>query len=417
MYRAAEVSIPAERLEQDLSDLATLRSDEEEGWTRTVFSEPYRASRDWVRDRMTDAGLDAGIDPAGNMVGVLPGRSPSAPALVTGSHTDTVVSGGRFDGTVGVLGALEVVRRLREEGTRLNRDLIVIDFLGEEPNDFGLSCLGSRAISGGMTARDLDRVDHTGRSLGQTYGAFGLEPSRVLEVDWLRRRTLHRYVELHIEQGPRLEQGGKSIGVVTAIAGIERLLAHFEGRRDHAGTMPMGERRDALVAAAEAVLTINREGCGVPIHGVTTTSSIDTPGSPNVVPGTATLTAEMRSIDPEWLSRTKSRLAEQISDRAMAHGVDVSLEWWTDNVCRPTNATIQDVIAESASQLGYSWEAVPSGATHDAVHLSSLCPMGMIFVPSRDGRSHCPEEFTALAEIDAGVRVLDQTLRRLDTLD
>lgn len=405
-----------ERLTTDLEELSTIRSDEA-GWTRTVFSDPYRASRDWIRARMEQAGLEVHGDSAGNLVGILAGTNPAAPALITGSHTDTVQAGGRFDGSVGVLGAIEVARRLRETGTRLTRDLIVIDFLGEEPNDFGLSCLGSRALSGGVTGSHLDRRDHSGHTLGESYAAFGLDPNAVLGTDWLRRRRPHRYVELHIEQGPLLERRGSSIGIVTAIAGIERLLVKFSGRSDHAGTMPMSDRRDALVAAAEAVLTINREGCGAPVHGVATTSRIDTVGSPNVVPGTASLSAEMRSIDPDWLSSTKIRLAEEIRDSAQERGVDVAMDWWTDNTCQPTSTSIQDTIADVADAIGLSWEAVPSGATHDAVHLAGLCPMGMIFVPSRDGRSHCPEEYTPIEDITTGVRVLAATLQRLDAQD
>lgn len=402
-----------QRLQRDLKELSTIRADED-GWTRTVFSEPYRASREWVESRMRDAGLDVHRDSAGNLLGILAGTNSSAPALVTGSHTDTVRAGGRFDGSVGVLGALEVVRRLREQGIRLTRDLIVLDFLGEEPNEYGLSCLGSRALAGALTPADLDRRDRSGRTLGEAFTAFGLQADGTLAADWLRRRPLHRYVELHIEQGPVLERRGTSIGVVTAIVGIERLLARFSGRRDHAGTMPMGDRRDALVAAAQAVLAVDRVACGAPVPAVATTSRVDTPGSPNVVPGAATLTAEMRSTDPDWLSDAKARLAEEIRDAALARGVQVDLTWWTDNDCKPTSSTIQDVVSTTADSLGLSWEPIPSGATHDAVHLAGLCPMGMIFVPSVAGRSHCPEEYTETADITAGVQVLGETLRRLD---
>jgi N-carbamoyl-L-amino-acid hydrolase len=202
---------------------------------------------------------------------------------------------------------------------------------------------------------------------------------------------------------------------VTAIAGIERLFARFSGRPDHAGTMPMGDRRDALVAAAEAVLEIRREGCGAPVHGVATTSRVESsPGSPNVVPGEARLAAELRSVDPDWLSAAKSRLAQQIAQKAHGYGVEVELDWRHDNDFVPTSDHVQDAVVRAADELGLRWEAIPSGATHDAVHLAKLCPMGMIFVPSHGGRSHCPEEYTELDQVSAGVATLTAVLQALD---
>jgi beta-ureidopropionase / N-carbamoyl-L-amino-acid hydrolase len=404
-----------QRLEHDLEELARIRDPESGGWTRTMFSEPYRASREWIRSRMVEAGLDVHVDGAGNIVGVLAGRRPGAPSLVTGSHTDTVESGGRFDGAVGVLGALEMVRQLNEHDVRLERDLLVVDFLGEESNDFGLSCLGSRALAGELAAADLDRHDHEGRRLGDRYAAFGLDPTGVLGAVWSRSRPLHGYVELHVEQGPLLEERGAPIGVVTAIAGIERLLATFAGRPDHAGTMPMGDRRDALVAAAEAVLAVRREGCGAPVHGVATTSRlISEPGSANVVPATVRMHAEMRSVDTAWLSSATRRLADEIRAKAEGYGVDVDVQWSTDNVSVPASGEVHEVVSGAADALGIAWEAVPSGATHDAVHMARLCPMGMIFVPSRGGRSHCPDEWTELEHIVTGVQVLAATVLDMD---
>ncbi|MHA6630001.1 M20 family metallo-hydrolase [Pseudonocardia sichuanensis] len=406
----------AERLKDDLTELATIRAPESGGWTRTVFSEPYRSARDWVRARMRSAGLDVHADGAGNLIGVLPGRDPSAPALMTGSHTDTVESGGRFDGVVGVLGALEAVRLMRENGIRLERDLLVVDFLGEESNDFGLSCLGSRALAGELTRAHLDRVDHEGVRLGDRYTGFGLDPSAVLAAAGdFATNGLHRYLELHIEQGPVLEEHGSAIGVVTAIAGIRRLVADFIGRADHAGTTPMTVRRDALAAAAAAVLAVRQEGCGAPVHGVATTSRLDAePGSPNVVPARVRMQAEMRSVDVGWLSDAQRRLAQKITEQAGEFGVDADLRWSVDNDSVPAHADVQQTVTSITDALGIGWEAIPSGATHDAVHIARLCPMGMIFIPSREGRSHCPEEWTELDDILTGVRVHTETLIALD---
>ena len=405
----------AERLGKGILELATYRDTARQGWTREVFSEAYRESRQWVFDRMAAAGLEVQVDVAGNIVGRLAGTDPNAPALVTGSHTDTVDGGGRFDGVVGVLGALEAVQLLRESGQRLRRDVLVVDFLGEESNAFGLSCLGSRAIAGELTRADLDRQDYRGVSLGQAYGDFGLDPAAVLQTRWARTAPLHAFLELHIEQGPTLEQRQLPLGIVTAITGIERLVATFTGSPDHAGTRPMNERKDAMVAAAEAVLSVRREGCGAPNHGVATTTRVESESrSPNVVPSLVRMTSEVRSVDNAWLSGVRGRLAEEILANARNLGVDVEFDWTTDNTVVHAHARIHDVAAAAADAIGIPWMPIPSGATHDAVHMAALAPMGMIFVPSKAGKSHCPEEWTDFADIATGVGALALTLTRLD---
>ena len=404
-----------DRVRDELETLSRIRDDSVGGWTREVFTEPYRDSRQWVQTAMREADLQVHVDGAGNIIGRLAGHSPGAPAIVTGSHTDTVTAGGRFDGIVGVLGGIETARRIREEGIRLEHDLVVIDFLGEEPNEFGLGCLGSRTLAGELTAADLDRTNLRGVSLGNRYADFDLDPGAALGNDWARRGGIHGYVELHIEQGPTLEQRGIPVGIVTAIAGIERLVATFRGRPDHAGTRDMNSRQDAMVAAAEAVLAVRREGCGAPIHGVATTTQVRSlTDSPNVVPSMVTMRSEIRSIDASWLSGTRRRLAEEIQSSANSSGVDVEFDWSNDNEVVETTRGVQDIAAGAAKEVGVPWLPIPSGATHDAVHMARLAPMGMILIPSRDGKSHCPEEWTEFADISTGIRVLAGTVLRMD---
>ncbi len=411
---AFDVAEATQRIEDQIDRLSRLRAEDRPGWTREVFGEPYRESREWVAAAMREAGLEVRRDAAGNIVGRLPGTHSSAPALMTGSHTDTVDGGGRFDGVVGVLGAIEAARSIRESGTPLDRDLLVVDFLGEESNQYGLSCLGSRTMAGELTAADLDRRNAAGRTLGSAYEGFGLDPAALLEPARTAPGPLHGYVELHIEQGPTLEQEGEQIGVVTSICGIERFVAHFAGREDHAGTRPVADRHDAMVAAAQAVLAVRSEGCGAP--GVATTTHVrNRSSSPNVVPSAVDVSGELRSIDRSWLTGAKRRLGEQILSASREYGVDVDFDWTSDNAIVESHPRAYDLVAATTAQLGYSWRPVPSGATHDAVHLASLAPMAMIFVPSRDGRSHCPEEWTDAADIGRGVHVLAETLRALDT--
>ncbi|WP_026556663.1 M20 family metallo-hydrolase [Arthrobacter sp. 35W] len=410
----ATLSPDAERMWADIMELSSIVDDASPGWSREVFSEPYKASREWTLARMRGAGLETSIDAAGNIVGRLPGLDPNAPSIVTGSHTDTVHSGGRFDGIVGVMGAIEAARTLQESGTRLTSDLIVVDFLGEEANDFGVSCVGSRAIAGVLEPGHLQRKNRDGVSMGDTMAAFGLDPHAAVSMAW-NPRSVKSYIELHVEQGPMLETAGNEIGVVTSIAGIERLMAVFTGRADHAGTTPMDQRADALIAAAEAILTVERVGCGAPVHGVTTTGKIATgQGAFNVVPDSSTIWAEIRSIDPSWLTGARRRIAEQIATDAAKRGVGVAIDLLNDQDPVPAAQSMQDTVAAAAGSLGLNWAAVPSGAGHDAAHMAHLGPMGMIFVPSRGGRSHCPEEWTDINHLRSGVQVLAATLMRLD---
>ena len=404
-----------------LHALAEFRDSTLPGCSRVVLTDPYRASREFVARAMAEAGLDVHVDGAGNTVGRLPGTASdhglALKPLVTGSHTDTVRGGGRFDGIVGVLGAIAAVRALRDAGQRLRRDLVVVDFLGEEPNDFGIACVGSRAIAGVLTPDHLDRRDPDGLRLGDALASYGVDPDAALTAGWTPG-DFHAYVELHVEQGPLLERSGHEIGVVTAIAGIDRFLARFTGRADHAGATPMDHRQDALLAAAEAVLTVERVGCGAPVHGVATSGRVESfPGSMNVVPEEARLWGELRSTDATWLSTAKRDLADQIAGRASQRGVTAMVEWLTTQEPVPSTPAIRDHIARAADGLGLRWTAVPSGAGHDAAHMAHLGPMGMVFVRSAGGRSHCPEEWTDAHDIDLGVRTLIDTLRSLDAAD
>ncbi|EMY33303.1 allantoate amidohydrolase [Arthrobacter crystallopoietes BAB-32] len=408
-------------LDSALADLATYTDDSFDGWTREVLSDPYRASREVVANRMRQAGMEVHIDAGGNVVGRLPGRAAASGVnlkpLMTGSHTDTVRNGGRFDGIVGVLGAIEAVEALRRAGIELERDLVVVDFLGEEPNEFGISCMGSRSMAGVLTPEHLELPGTSGITLGKALERYGVDPNRALKNSW-GPDSVHAYIELHIEQGPMLERAGTQIGVVTAIAGIDRLLARFTGRADHAGATPMDARQDALTCAAAAVLAVEREGCGAPVHGVATTGRIEAfPGSFNVVPQEARIYAELRSTDAAWLNGAKRRVADEIAAEAERRGVAQMVEWLTDQDPVPTTPALRDHIAAASGDLGLSWMAVPSGAGHDAAHMVHMGPMGMIFIPSVGGRSHCPEEFTDTRDIVEGVRVLAATLVRLDRTD
>ncbi|NMR29126.1 M20 family metallo-hydrolase [Crystallibacter degradans] len=404
------------RIDRLFADIEAFVDPAFDGWTRTVFSPAYKAERSWMVEEFKRAGLeDVHTDDFGNIVGILPGRHSTAKPIVLGSHTDTVERGGRFDGIVGVLGALEVAQRIKESGSVLNRPLMVIDFFGEEANPFGLTCLGSRALAGSLTVKDLERVSPEGKRLGDAMQSFGLDPSRAVSGKHPVRGSWHAYLELHIEQSSTLDQTGCNIGVVSAIAGIKRLVGRYMGQYDHAGGARMKSRKDALLAAASSALALHEFACGSPEYAVATTTHIDSLQlAQNVVPGRSELRAELRSTDSAWFGAIEKDLALRLSMRATEFGCELDLEWFLDNEIAHTDATLQETIAAASTILGLSWTAVPSGATHDSVHMTGIAPMGMIFIPSIDGRSHCPEEFTPKKDIINGIAVLEKSVRLVD---
>ncbi|HVD02607.1 MAG TPA: M20 family metallo-hydrolase [Candidatus Dormibacteraeota bacterium] len=404
------------RLWAALMRLAEFVEPGQAGWTRRVFSCAYMESRALVRTMMEEAGLAVTQDPVGNLIGRLGGRDPALPPLVVGSHTDTVSGGGRFDGMVGVVAAIEVARTLATSSISLRRPLWIVDFLGEEPNRFGLSCLGSRAVTGHLTEQHMDLIDDAGLSLGEELRRAGWRPDDLGSARW-QGGSLHAYLELHIEQGAQLERAGRQIGIVTAIAGISRARIDIEGRADHAGTTPMELRLDALQAAAEIVLAtdaIGRDQEGGEEGVATVGRLLVEPNVTNVIPARAQLGVELRSIAPRWLEQ-RSRDLELLVDRvARERRLVLTLEWLSTEPPVRCDGRLRRAMGRAASQVGADPFELPSGASHDAAHIARIAPMGMLFIPSRGGRSHCPEEWSEPAEVALGARSLLQTVLDVD---
>jgi N-carbamoyl-L-amino-acid hydrolase len=334
---------------------------------------------------------------------------------MTGSHTDTVDGGGRFDGVVGFIGALEAVRLIRESGRRLRHDLVVTNFFGEEPNRFGLSCVGSRALTGRLTASHLDLTDAQGQRFGAALTRAGIDAGD-LDRAKLDRSYVRAFIELHVEQGPNLERAGSQIGLVTSVTGVTRFRALFTGERGHAGATAMRDRRDAGCAAAGTVLAIERIASEHEHSRGTTGSVLFTPDAVNVVTGQAELTGEMRSPDGEWLSYARQELLDAAQAQSASRGVQLELEWLPSEPPVPLDRTLLGICQAATSRLGYRQALMYSAAEHDAAVMARLCPTAMIFVPSRDGRSHCPEEWTDTADILAGVHALTESLVTADEL-
>jgi N-carbamoyl-L-amino-acid hydrolase len=356
---------------------------------------------------MADAGLAVSVDAGGNLIGRREGLEPDLPCLMLGSHTDTVVGGGRFDGIVGVLAAIETARCL----PRLRHPLEVVDFLAEEPTDFGISTVGSRAIAGSLSASMLAfRSDAASASLADAIASVGGRPDALVS-----RRDVAVYLELHIEQGPVLEREGLHLGVVTAITGIARFSVRVVGRSDHAGTMPMSVRRDALAAASEMVLGL--EGLWSDGAGVGTVGRVFVePNATNVVPGAVEFTAEMRSVDPGVLRERQASFSSLVSSVAARREVAAEVSVLSSAPPVPVPDHVQSVLADVVSSLGHPARRLPSYAGHDANQIARIAPIGMLFIPSRDGRSHCPEEWTEAADVALGAQALTEAVRRLDAL-
>lgn len=405
-----------ERFTANWERLAEFRAVDVAGWTRVAYSDADTASRHFVADLMRSAGMSVRIDSVGNVIGELIGADASRGVLATGSHTDTVAGGGRFDGIVGVLGAVEAVVALREAGVRLQHTLRVVDFASEETNPQGLSCVGSRAVSGSLTAEMLDLVDVDGVTLHKRIAAAGWGEG-IPDLDAVRwpRGEVSAFVELHVEQGPMLEQRGASIGIVTGIAGIERFVARIAGRVDHAGTMPMDQRRDAACGAASTVLAVQQiaaAGSGA----VGTCGEITvTPDAFNVVADRATVSGEFRSPDDDWLASARADLARHIEAADNQFLLRTDLQWLPGEPVVHMADTVAGHLRDAAAATGHQAIRVFSGAGHDTMQLALLCPTGMIFIPSTGGRSHCPEENTPLPDITAGVEVLAHAIVELDT--
>ncbi|WP_298590314.1 M20 family metallo-hydrolase [uncultured Kocuria sp.] len=402
-------------IQQGLSHLATVVDPDLPGWSRVGYSEYDVAGRAWVATQMREAGLRTHVDAVGNVIGVLEGADSAVPAIVIGSHTDTVPGGGRFDGIIGVLGAIEVVRTLQRAGIRLHHQLRVVDFANEEGNAQGVKLVGSRAIAGALTPEHLSAADDTGFTLAELLSSAGHAPERASSCRW-DTKEVAAYLELHIEQGPVLEQEGVGIGVVTRVCGISTFVLDVHGRRDHAGTTPMETRQDAMCCAADAVLAVQRIAAAgrdtVGTVGTVTTSSPLT----NVISEQARVTGEFRSPEGTVLDALQDQLAQEMHRIDGRHRTSSSLRWGHTDLPAIMDGDLSGIIADAAAQIGHDAVRLYSGATHDSVEMARLAPAGMIFVPSAGGRSHCPEEWTDIAHIEEGVRVLTQSVLNVDAV-
>ncbi len=400
------------RLRQDLDALARFGATPEGGATRPAWSPAHEEARAWLLARMKDAGLETRVDAAGNVFG---GFGSSGPAVLTGSHIDSVPDGGRLDGALGVLAALECVRTIREAGTPLRRPLTVVAWSDEEGRYASL--FGSKAFTGKLEAAKISAMQAPdGERLVEAMARAGFNALEAPKAA-ADPGSVAAYVELHIEQGPHLEAKRIPIGVVEGIVGIRRNRVVFQGEPDHAGTTPMARRKDAFLAAAEYALKarelIVKAGSG---RSVTNFGVVEVkPGVTNIVPSRASLIHEIRELEPKVLARLDRECAALARRVAKRRGISVKIERISLNDPASLAPEVQRAIEAAAAGLGLRTFRMPSGAGHDAQNLATVTKAGMIFIPSRGGRSHRPDEASDPRAIERGANVLLHTLLTLVT--
>ena len=404
-----DLRVDGPRLLETMEVLSGFGRTPEGGVHRVAFGDADLEARVYVQELLEAAEFSTHVDPAGNLVGRVPGTDATLPPIMTGSHVDSVPQGGRFDGNVGVMAAVEVARSLHQAGHRLRHPLEVVVFANEEGGK-----TGSRAMSGEVTPEEWDLPTASGYSIGDGTRRIGGDPDRLAEVE-REPGSIQAFVELHIEQGAFLHGEDIDIGVVQGIVGIRRWNVTVDGFANHAGTTPMEDRHDALVAAARFVDEVHRTARETPGRQVATVGRIEAaPGAPNVIPGRATLSLEIRDLEMETIQHLLDRLRERARIIGGETGTTFAFEPFYLSGAAPTAPAIRDDVEAAARELGLSTLRMPSGAGHDAQSIALLAPIGMIFIPSVGGISHSPQEYSEPQDIVAGADVLLRTLLRLD---
>jgi beta-ureidopropionase / N-carbamoyl-L-amino-acid hydrolase len=407
---STRLRVNSQRVNAHLAELSEFGKNPQGGVSRVAYSDADLKGREYAMKLMRDARLDVSIDAAGNIVGRRKGREQSLKPLVIGSHIDSVPEGGNYDGDVGSMGAIEVAHTLAENNVALLHPLEVIIFQNEEGGT-----IGSHAIAVGLTEKELNLVTNSRKTIREGIKFIGGDIDRLASA--VRKPgDITAYVELHIEQGGILHSEKIDIGVVEGIVGINWWDVTIEGFANHAGTTPMNGRRDALLAAAKYIEAVNRAVTSVPGRQVGTVGKIQAfPGAYNVIPGKVTTSLGLRDLDAAKTQMIFQKIQEEVRQIEKATGTKFEFKQTNATPPAPTDVRVRRVIDEAAKGLGFTTKFMPSGAGHDAQEMAHLGPVGMLFVPSVDGISHSPREFSRPEDITNGTNVLLHTLLRLDS--
>ncbi|WP_400162082.1 Zn-dependent hydrolase [Brevibacillus sp. TJ4] len=407
--------INAERLWDRLMQLGKIgRQEVGGGVKRLSFTAEERAAKDLVAGFMREVGLTVREDEAGNLIGRKEGRNPAAPVVLVGSHIDSVPHGGDFDGPLGVLAGVEALQTMQEQGIETDHPIEVIAFTDEEGTRFGFGMIGSRAIAGRLKPEDLQARDKDGITIAEAMRQSGLDPEQIGNA--VRKPgSVKAYLELHIEQGKVLESRELAVGVVSGIAGPIWVKFTLEGEAGHAGTTPMTIRRDALAAAAEIMLCIEREASRTGSTVGTIGKLQAFPGGVNVIPGRVEFTLDLRDVDEAVRDEVEERIMRDASVICERRGIRLQVENMQRVAPVRCSREVQEAIQEACEAEGLPVFTLPSGAGHDGMQLVDLCPVGMMFARSKDGISHNPAEYTSKEDCAKSADVLYRTILTLAT--
>lgn len=407
----SDLRINPDRMLASFTQLALIGATADGGVDRPTFSGAHLSARKWLKEEIERSGLEFHTDGAGNHSAFLTCADKHAPAFLIGSHLDSVPNGGCFDGALGVMAAFEVLKTVGESGIRLKVNLEAIDFTDEEGTLVGL--LGSAALAGHLRQKDLESPRGGRENLAAGMKRAGLSDESMLSAA-RPKDSLAGYLELHIEQGKRLERAGIDIGIVSAIVGIWSYRLSFIGRADHAGTTTMDDRRDASLGASAFTLAARELVMKDFPNCVVNVGKMDfAPGAFNIVPARVDLALEFRSADEDEFNRLDAALLDLAAKEAARFGLELKTEFLGKHSPAIMSDEIRSAFANACDDLGLTHVSLSSGAGHDGQSLVDLCPVGMIFVPSMEGASHSPREFTKWEDCVNGANVLLQAVLRL----
>ncbi len=387
------------RIARDLEHLKQYTATPGNGCTRLPFTKEARDAVNYLKELMTEAGLEVTEDAAGNVIGTLKGEDPDAPCVMMGSHYDSVVNGGDYDGIAGVICAVEVARILKEEGFVPKRNFVVVGFCDEEGMRFGTGYFGSGAMLG---HRDVEYTkkfaDTDGVTIYDAMKGYGLDPEKIGEAAW-KEGSIGQFLEAHIEQGPVLDAEGTELGLVEGIVGIQRYMVTVHGRADHAGTTPMDMRMDAVDAATKVISKIADWAREKADGTVSTVGYINTvPGGMNIVAEKVEFTVDIRSMNNDNINDITNRIRKALDKEVAEYGGSYEMDNKLTITPVHLSSEMLDFMEADCKERGYTYRRMPSGAGHDSLEIGQSIPTVMIFTPSKEGRSHCPVEFTKYSE-------------------
>lgn len=401
------------RIARDLEHLKQYTATPGNGCTRLPFTKEARDAVNYLKELMTEAGLEVTEDAAGNVIGTLKGEDPDAPCVMMGSHYDSVVNGGDYDGIAGVICAIEVARILKEEGFVPKRNFVVVGFCDEEGMRFGTGYFGSGAMLG---HRDVEYTkkfaDTDGVTIYDAMKGYGLDPEKIGEAAW-KEGSIGQFLEAHIEQGPVLDAEGTELGLVEGIVGIQRYMVTVHGRADHAGTTPMDMRMDAVDAATKVISKIADWAREKADGTVSTVGYINTvPGGMNIVAEKVEFTVDIRSMNNDNINDITNRIRKALDKEVAEYGGSYEMDNKLTITPVHLSSEMLDFMEADCKERGYTYRRMPSGAGHDSLEIGQTIPTVMIFTPSKDGRSHCPVEFTKYSEFAKVATIMKDLAKR-----